>query len=255
MKRSANPWIAWAALVLGICALVASLTLTSTPTGGGLTLGLAAFIAFFGLLALLVRNPTPDYWGLAVAGFVMFLLPWLGAGFAPDRAAAWTAWVVGFFAMTLGAVGWLRGRPPTVYGINENSSSTTKLSAVAGRISKAALVVGVVTVVLGATLVRSSTAAVVVTVGLGAFTAVIALWSLLAADPTRDYLTLAVIGLALVLAPWMAAFAGDDAAWAAWVPGAIATALGLAGYLRGDSLDFATTVRADATARYRQQFG
>jgi hypothetical protein len=83
MKRSANPWIGWAALVLGIGALVASLTMASTSTGGGLTLGLAAFIVFFGLLALLVRNPTPDYWGLAVAGFVMFLLPWLGAGFAP----------------------------------------------------------------------------------------------------------------------------------------------------------------------------
>ena len=92
-------------------------------------------------------------------------------------------------------------------------------------------------------------------VGLGGFTAVIAVWSLLAADPTRDYYTLAVVGFALFLAPWLAAFADDAAAWAAWVPGLIATALGVAGYLRGESLDFARTARADADARYRQRYG
>ena len=83
----------------------------------------------------------------------------------------------------------------------------------------------------------------------------IAVWSLLAADPTRDYLTLAVVGFTLFLAPWLAGFAGDQAAWAAWIPGVTATALGVAGYLRGESLDFARTVRADADARYRERYG
>jgi hypothetical protein len=253
-RSTSRYWIGSAALVAGIGAVVASITLTSTPTGQGLTLGFGAFIAFFALLSLLARNQTPTHWGLFVAGFVLFLLPWLGAGFAPDPAAAWTAWVVGFLAMALGAVGWLNGRPPTVYGINENTSSQTRPSAVAGWISRAALVVGLGTVVLGATVVQSSPAAVAVTVGLGAFTAVIAMWSLLAADPTRDYFTLAVVGFALFLAPWLAAFAGDEAAWAAWIPGFIATALGVAGYLRGESLDFARTVNDDAHARYRQRF-
>jgi hypothetical protein len=79
-------------------------------------------------------------------------------------------------------------------------------------------------------------------------------WSLLAVDPTRDYFTLAVAGFALFLAPWLAAFADDEAAWAAWIPGFIATALGVAGYLRGESLDFAQTVRNEADARYGQRF-
>jgi SPW repeat len=255
VRSTPKYWIGSAALIAGIGAVVSSITLTSTPAGQGLTLGFGAFIALFAVLSLLARNQTPSLWGLFVAGFVLFLLPWLGAGFVPDTAAAWTAWVVGFLAMVLGAIGWLSSRPPTVYGINENTSSQTRRSAVADWISRAALVVGLGAVVLGATVVQSSPAAVAVTVGLGGFTAVIAMWSLLAADPTRDYFTLAVVGFALFLAPWLAAFAGDEAAWAAWIPGSIATALGVAGYLRGESLDFARTVRTDADARYRQRFG
>ena len=126
--------------------------------------------------------------------------------------------MVGFLAMVLGAIGWLSSRPPTVYGINENTSSQTRPSAVADWISRAALVVGLGAVVLGATVAQSSPAAVAVTVGLGGFTAVIAVWSLLAADPTRDYFTLAVVGFALFLAPWLAAFAGDEAAWSPGSP-------------------------------------
>jgi len=248
-------WIGWPTLVAGIGAVVASITLAATPAGQGLTLGFGAFIAFFALLSLLARNQTPTHWGLFVSGFVLFLLPWLGAGFAADPAAAWAAWVVGFLAMVLGAVGWLNSRPPTIYGINENTSSQRRPSAVAGWISRAALVVGLGAVVLGAMVVQSSPAAVAVTVGLGGFTAVIAMWSLLATDPTRDYFGLAVVGFATFLAPWLAGFAGDDAAWAAWAPGLIATALGVAGYLRGESLDSARTARADADARYRQRYG
>ena len=125
MKSWARPLIGWAALVLGIGGVVASLAVTSTRAGEGLTFGFAAFIAFFGLLSLLVRNPTHDHWGLFVSGFVLFLLRWLGAGSAPDPGAAWTAWVVGFVATALGAIGRLTDRPPTVSGINENTSSQT----------------------------------------------------------------------------------------------------------------------------------
>ena len=69
--------------------------------------------------------------------------------------------------------------------------------------------------------------------------------------PHPGLLDLAVVGFALFLSPWLAGFARDQAAWAAWIPGVTATALGVAGYLRGESLDFARTVRADADARYR----
>jgi hypothetical protein len=253
-RSTPTSWIGWAALVVGLAAAAASITLTATPAGQGLTLGFAGFISFFALLSLLARNPTPTLWGLFVAGFVLFLLPWLGEGFTPDPAAAWTAWVVGFLTMALGAIGWLNSRPPTVYGINENTSSQTRPTAVARWISRAALVVGLCAVVLGATVAQSSPAAVAVTVGLGGFTAVIAVWSMLAADPTRDYFTLAVVGFALLMAPWIAGFAGDEAAWAAWIPGLTATTLGVAGYLCGESLDFARTVREDAHARYRRRF-
>ena len=44
-------------------------------------------------------------------------------------------------------------------------------------------------------MVHSSPVGVAVTIGLGAMTAVIAVWSLLAVDPTRDYLTLAALFL------------------------------------------------------------
>jgi hypothetical protein len=253
MKSSIRSWIGWAALVVGIGAVIASIAVTSTRAGQGLTFGFAAFIAFFAQLSLLARNRTPNHWGLVVVGLSMFLLPWLGDGFTPDRGAAWTAWVAGFLAMALGAVGWLGGRPPTVYGINENASRDTKPSATAGRISWAALVVGVATVVVAATVVRSSPVAIAITVGLGVFTAVIAVWSLLAADPTRDFLTLAIVGFALFLAPWVAAFFGD-AAWTAWIAGGIVTALGVTGYLRGEALDFSGTVRQNADARYRERF-
>jgi hypothetical protein len=205
-------------------------------------------------LSLLVRNRTPDHWGLFVVGLAMFLVPWLGGGFAPDRGAAWTAWVAGFLAMALGAVGWLSGRPPTETGISEYGAPGTERSALAGWISRAALVARIVTVVLGATVVHSSAAGIAVTVGLGGLTAVIAVWSLLAVDPTHDYLTLAVVGFALFLGPWVGGFAGDGAAWTAWVSGCIVTVLGVAGYLRGESLDFSRTVRDNAEARYRERF-
>ena len=100
-------------------------------------------------------------------------------------------------------------------------------------------------------LLQSDPPGVAVLIGSGAMIAVIALWSLLAADPTRDYLTLAVVGFALVLAPWVAGFADDAAASIARNSGIGATALGVAGYLRGESLDFAATMRENAAARYR----
>lgn len=247
-------WVDSAALVVGIGAVVSSIAVSSTRVGEGLTFGFAAFIAFFGVLSLLVRNRTPDHWGLLVVGLAMFILPWLGSGFAADTGAAWTCWVAGALAMALGAAGWVSDRPPTEYGIKEYSTSETRRSALSFWIGRAALVVGLVTVVLGAVVVHLPPAGVAVTVGFGGLTTVIAVWSLLAVDPTHDFLTLAVAGFALFLAPWVAGFAGDGAAWTVWLSGAIATALGVAGYLRGESLDFSRKVRDDADARYRERF-
>ena len=161
----------------------------------------------------------------------------------------------GFVAMALGAIGWLTtGRQPCPASPRTPAARRDPVRWPVGSVELHLSSV-LSPSVLGATVVQSTPAAVAVTIGLGAFTAVIAVWSLLAADPTRDYLTLAVVGLTLFRAPWLAGFAGDQAAWAAWIPGVTATALGVAGYLRGESLDFARTVRADADARYRERHG
>lgn len=244
----------WAALLLGIGAVVASLTVSSTRVGEGLVFGFGAFIAFFGLLSLPVRNRTPDHWGLFVVGMAMFLLPWLGEGFVPDRGAAWTAWISGFLAMALGATAWARGNPPTASGIRDYGVGPTGLGAVHSWMSRAALVTGVATVVLAATVVHSTPVATAVMIGLGGLTAVAALWSLLATDPTRDYLTIAVVGFALFLSPWAGGYAGSSAAWTAWISGGIVTILGVTGYLRSERLDVGTAVADDAETRYHKRF-
>lgn len=111
-------------------------------------------------------------------------------------------------------------------------------SRISFRIGQAALVVGLGTVLFGIAMHDPGTGAAV-TIGLGGLIAVIAAWSLLAVDPTYDFLTLAITGLALLLSPWVVGFVGDNAAVTAWVAGALATALGVRG-LRGESPNVAT---------------
>jgi hypothetical protein len=247
-------WTSWAALVVGLGSVVASITLSSTPAGHGLMLAFGAFIVFLAALSLLARGRTPSSWGLVVIGLGMTMLPWLGAGFAPDPGAAWTGVVAGPLAMMLGAIGWVTGRPPTVSGISHWGSRDVERTAMSTWISGASMIIGLATVLLGATVIRTSPAAVAVTVGLGVFMTIAALWSSLAADPTRDYFMLAVVGFALFLAPTAAAFAHDVAAWSAWLPGAAATVLGVTGYLRGDSLDLTSKLRETAGERYQREF-
>lgn len=235
MSRTTPSLISGAALAVGVGAVAASLVLPETRVGAGLVFGFGAFIAFFALLSLLVRHRAPDYFGLLVVGVATFILPFLGQGFVSDRGAAWIAWVAGFLAMILGGLGWLRATPPAGLVAPGAEPAGTEERHPPVWIGRAALVVGLATVVLGATVVRSSTAAVVGHVGLGGMAAVIGLWSLLAADATRDYLTLAVVGFALFLSPWVAGFSGDNAAWTTWISGALITALGVGGYLRGES--------------------
>ena len=252
-KDSDRPWIGWAALAAGIGAAATSFAASSTRVGEGFAFGFGAFIAFFGLLAVLARNRTPDYWGLVVVGLAMFIVPFLGNGYNADLGASWTCWVAGGLAVILGGIGWVGDKTPTEYGINEIGSGQAKRSAVSFWIGRVALVVGLATVLLGVA-VHTTAVGTAVTIGLGGLTAVIAIWSLLAVDPTPDFLTLAVTGFALFLSPWVGGFAGDKAAWTAWVAGVFITALGIAGYLRGEHLDFATTVREDAAERYRKRF-
>ena len=251
---SGRSWIGWAAVVVGVGAIVAAFAASSTRVGEGFAFGFAAFIAFFGALSALARNRTPDHWGLVVVGLAMFTVPFLGNGYRADLGASWTCWVAGGLAMVLGGIGWTGGKPPTETGVNEIGDDQAMRSGLSFWIGRAALVVGLVTVLFGIA-ARTTPAGVAVMIGLGVLTAVIAVWSLLAVDPTHDFLTLAVTGFALFLSPWVAGFAGDGAAWMAWVSGVLATALGVAGYLRGERLNFATAVREDSAQRYRKRFG
>ena len=246
-------WIGWAALAVGIGAGAAAFAVSSTRVGEGFAFGFGAFIVFFGLLAAFARNRTPDHWGLFVVGLAMFIVPFLGNGFVPDLGASWTCWVAGGLAMILGGIGWLGAKTPTEYGITEIGSGQALRSALSFWIGRAALVVGLATVSVGIA-VHTTAAGIIVTVGLGGLTAVIAVWSLLDANPTHDFLTLAVTGFALFLSPWVGGFAGDNAAWTAWVAGAFASALGVAGYVRGERLSFTTNVHDDAAERYHKRF-
>lgn len=253
MNTPDRSWTSWAALTVGVGALVGAVALSATQPGRGLTLGLGAFIVFFASMSLLARDPIPGRWGLVVAGLTMAVVPWLGAGFVPDRGAAWTAGVAGVLALVLGGIGWVTGDPPTKLGVNEYGSREVRPGVIARWLSGTALALGGVAAVLAATLVRSSSAATVVIAGAGVLIAVTALWSLLAADPTRDYFKMAVVGLALFMAPWVIGFTTGVGAWTAWSLGSAATALGVAGYLRGEHLDAATVVRDDARTRYRER--
>lgn len=254
MTRQPRHWTSWASLLIGIGAVVAAITATSTPTGRGLTLAFGAFVVFFAALSLLARVRTPGSWGLVAIGLGMAMLPFLGAAFFPDPGAAWTGLVAGPVVMTLGAIGWVSGRPPTVTGISHWGHRDSKRDATATLISSAALMIGLGTVLLGSLVVRSPAAAVASTVGLGVFLIVVALWSWTAIDPTRDYFMLAAVGFALFLAPTAAGFWHYPAAWAAWLPGAAATALGVAGYLIGDHRDLTSKLRESAAERYHRAF-
>jgi hypothetical protein len=246
-------WIGWAAIGVGVGAVIAAFAATTTQLGQGFTFGFGAFIAFFGVLAVLAHNRTPDDWGLAVVGFAMIAVPFLANGYAYDLGASVTCWVAGGLSMTLGAVGWLRRRMPTEYGINEMGDSQRLRHPWSYLIGRLALAVGLGTVLLGIAL-PTTAAGTAVTIGLGVLIAVISVWSLLASDPTHDFLSLAITGFALFLSPWVAGFAGDNSAWTAWIAGGVASALGIIGYLRDDRLDFATAVRDDSVERYRSRY-
>lgn len=251
--RSNKAWIGWAAIAVGVCAVVAAFAASSTRVGEGFAFGFGAFIAFFGVLAVVARHRTPDHWGLVVVGLAMVIIPFLGGGYQTDLGASWTCWVAGVLAMILGGVGWIGDKVPSESGVNEIGSSQTKRSGLSFWIGRAALAVGLATVLL-AIAAQPTAAVAAVLICLGGLAAVIAVWSLLAVDPTHDFLTLAITGFALFLSPWVAGFVGGTVAWTAWVAGAILTALGVGGYWRGERLDFATTVHDDAEARYRDRY-
>ncbi len=245
--------IGWSAVVIGITAAVSAFVVGSTPAGQGLAFGFGAFIAFFGALSVLARNRTPDHWGVVVVGVVMLALPFISGAFNVDRGAAWTSGVAGGLALILGGIGWTQDKTQAQDGMSEWGDSQHLRNGWSFWIGRLALAVGLASIVLGVAL-HSAPAGTAVTIGLGAMIAVVAVWSLLASEPTHDFLLLAIVGFAMFLSPWAAGYAGTSIAWSAWAAGALATALGVAGYLRDERMDFAAAVREDSAERYRAQF-
>jgi hypothetical protein len=139
-------------------------------------------------------------------------------------------------------IDWAGGRALGNHRINRIDRGQALRSAVSFRTGCAALLIGLTTILLGIA-THNTTTGTAVMIGLGGLIAVIAVWSLLAVDPTYDFLTLAIAGLALFISPWVGNFVGDHAAVTAWVAGAFATALGVGGYVHGESQPFATTAR------------
>lgn len=246
-------WIGWSALVIGACAAVSAFVVSSTQAGQGLAFGFGAFIAFFGAMSVLAHNRAPVHWGLVVVGVVMLALPFISGAFNFDSGAAWTCWLAGGLSLILGGIGWTHDKTQAQDGMSEWGDSQHLRNGWSFWIGRLALAVGLASIALGVAL-HSAPAGTAVTIGLGAMIAVVSVWSLLASEPTHDFLLLATVGFAMFLSPWVAGYTGDAIAWPAWVAGALATALGVAGYLKDERMDFATAVRDDSAERYREQF-
>lgn len=92
----------------------------------------------------------------------------------------------------------------------------------------AALLIGLGGIVMaGADLTTSGAG---LTLGFSALVALSGLLSLLARSPAPDHWALVVSSLVLFTLPWIAGFAGNRAAWAAWVAGAIVLTLRAIGW-------------------------
>jgi len=88
------------------------------------------------------------------------------------------------------------------------------------------------------------------TLGLGAIAAIYALWSLIARDPTKDHWALSVVGLALFVCPWVGGFAGDGAAWTAWIAGALIMILAGTAYVSDEADDLTTATEMHDRENY-----
>ncbi|GGK90595.1 SPW repeat domain-containing protein [Nocardia jinanensis] len=97
----------------------------------------------------------------------------------------------------------------------------------------------------------TSSAGASLTLGLGALTAIYAMWSLLARNPTKDHWALSVIGLMLFISPWVGGFAADGAGWVAWTTGLLLALLAGTAYVSDEAANVAETERVDELVTYR----
>jgi hypothetical protein len=92
-----------------------------------------------------------------------------------------------------------------------------------------------------------------ITTGLGAMIAIVAMWSLIARDPTKDHWVLSILGLTLFNAPWFGLFAGDGAAWSAWIAGPLVMLLSGSTYVLDEATNITENARVNELAKYMVQ--
>ncbi|WP_459546111.1 SPW repeat domain-containing protein [Nocardia sp. X0981] len=118
-------------------------------------------------------------------------------------------------------------------------------------------IVGWATLVLGLATastpawITTNAAGASLTLGLGALTAIYAMWSLLARNPAKDHWALSVVGFMLFLAPWVGGFAGDAASWVAWTAGVLIALLAGRAYVSDEADNIAETTRVNELVTYR----
>ena len=61
---------------------------------------------------------------------------------------------------------------------------------------------------------------------------------------------MSVVGLVLAISPWVGGFAGDAAAWVAWIAGLALLVIGGAAYVADEATNVAENVRIKTLATY-----
>ncbi|UGT62587.1 SPW repeat domain-containing protein [Nocardia asteroides] len=113
----------------------------------------------------------------------------------------------------------------------------------------AGMAAGVFTMVAPAWAVTTAAGAALL-LGIGSLIVIFALWSLVARDPTKDHWALSVAGFMLFSAPWVGGFAGDGAAWVAWLLGAAVTLAGGSVYVLDEDIELAQAQRVQQMVTY-----
>lgn len=95
-------WQDWAALVLGVYVILATMW---TRTGGGAIsamIVLGALLVLAAVWSLAMPGSMTSEYAHMLLGVLLFLSPWV-LGYSGLTGAAWTSWVVGVLAVIVGA--------------------------------------------------------------------------------------------------------------------------------------------------------
>jgi hypothetical protein len=94
-------WQDWAALVVGVYALLSPIWTVTTTTATWTVVVLGAVTALGSLWSLADPASVVSEWGHAVMGVLFFVSPWV-MGFHDTTGIAWTAWIAGVITFAVG---------------------------------------------------------------------------------------------------------------------------------------------------------